>query len=177
MTRLGSTRAVGAEAARLGAEARTPLFAAIDGRLAAVLAVADPIKDSTPEAIRALQPGPQVAMITGDNRAPRRPSPARSASTRSSPRSCPRARSRRCAAGAGGRRVAFVGRRHQRRPALAEAHVGLAIGTGTDVAIESADVVLMGGDLRGVANAVRCRGPRSATSGRTCSGPSPTTPR
>jgi Au+-exporting ATPase len=62
-------------------------------------------------------------------------------------------------------------------PALAEADVGLAIGTGTDIAVESADVVLMSGNLQGVPNAIALSKATLATSARTCSGPSPTTPR
>jgi Cu+-exporting ATPase len=157
MTRLGlDLGTLEAEAARLGAEARTPLFAAIDGRLAAVLAVADPIKDSTPEAIRALQAlGLKVAMITGDNRATAQAVARTLGIDEVVPEVLPEGKVealRRL--GPGGRRVAFVGDGINDAPALAEAHVGLAIGTGTDVAIESADVVLMGGDLRGVADAV-----------------------
>ena len=157
MTRLGhDLGSLADHAARLGADARTPLFAAIDGRLAAVLGVADPIRDTTPEAIRAIQSlGLKVAMITGDNRATAQAVARTLGIDEVIPEVLPEGKVealRRL--GQGGRRVAFVGDGINDAPALAEAHVGLAIGTGTDVAIESADVVLMGGDLRGVANAV-----------------------
>ena len=157
MTRRGhDLGALGDKAASLGADARTPLFAAIDGRLAAVLGVADPIRDTTPEAIRAIQSlGLKVAMITGDNRATAQAVARTLGIDEVIPEVLPEGKVealRRL--GQGGRRVAFVGDGINDAPALAEAHVGLAIGTGTDVAIESADVVLMGGDLRGVANAV-----------------------
>jgi P-type E1-E2 ATPase len=165
----------------LGDEGKTPLYAAIDGRLAAIIAVADPIKETTPEAIAALHAlGLKVAMITGDNRRTRtRPSPAQLGIDEVVAEVLPDGKVeavKRCAEGGRGA-VAFVGDGINDAPALAEADVGIAIGTGTDVAIESADVVLMSGDLRACRTPSRCRRRRCATSGRTCSGPSPTTPR
>ena len=157
MTKLGyEVREFAAEADRLGHEGKSPLYAAIDGRLAAIIAVADPIKPTTPEAIAALHElGLQVAMITGDNRATAEAVARQLGIDEVVPEVLPdgkvdaihRLRE-------GGRRVAFVGDGINDAPALAEADVGLAIGTGTDIAIESADVVLMSGDLRGVVNAI-----------------------
>lgn len=145
-----------AEAARLGAEAKTPLYVAVDGRLAAAVAVADPIKATTPEAIQALHAlGIEVAMVTGDNRATAGAVARRLGIDEVSAEVAPEgkvAALRRLREG--GRRVAFVGDGINDAPALAAADVGIAIGTGTDVAVESAEVVLMAGDLRGVANAV-----------------------
>jgi len=157
MTRLGHDLSVfSAEAERLGDGGKSPLYAAIDGRLAAILAVADPIKETTPAAIEALHAiGLKVAMITGDNR--------RTAQAVARQLGIDEVEAEVLPAGkveavkrlkASGRRVAFVGDGVNDAPALAEADVGLAIGTGTDIAIESADVVLMSGDLRGVPNAV-----------------------
>ncbi len=157
MLRLGhDVTAFAGEAARLGGEGKSPLYAAIDGRLAAVIAVADPIKETTPEAIRALHDlGLKVAMITGDNRATAEAVARQLGIDEVVPEVLPEGK---VAAihelRAGNRRVAFVGDGINDAPALAEADVGLAIGTGTDVAIESADVVLMSGDLRGVVSAI-----------------------
>ena len=142
-------------AARLGLEDRTPLYVALDGRLAALLAVADPVKASAPAALAALHRlGLRTAMVTGDARATGeavatevgidqvvadvRPD-GKVAALRAL-----RARSP----------VAFVGDGINDAPALAEADVGIAVGTGTDIAIESADIVLLSGDLAGVATAV-----------------------
>ncbi|RID90197.1 copper-translocating P-type ATPase [Gemmobacter lutimaris] len=157
MARLGLDVTPFAEgAARMGTEGKSPLYAAIGGRLAAMMAVADPIKPTTPEAIRALHDlGLKVAMITGDN--------ARTA----------QAIARQLGIDAvvaevlpGGKveaiqrlrrdhgPLAFVGDGINDAPALAEADVGLAIGTGTDIAIEAADVVLMSGRLTGVPDAI-----------------------
>ena len=157
MTRLGHDVAAFAdEAARLGGEGKSPLYAAIDGRLAAVIAVADPIKGTTPEAIRALHDlGLKVAMITGDNRATAEAVARQLGIDEVVPEVLPDGKVKAIhELRAGGRKVAFVGDGINDAPALAEADVGLAIGTGTDVAIESADVVLMSGDLTGVANAI-----------------------
>jgi Cu+-exporting ATPase len=157
MAELGlSVEAFGAEARRLAAEGKTPLYAAIDGRLATVLAVADPLKDTTPTAIRALhEQGLKVAMITGDNAATANAIARRLGIDEVVAEVLPEGK---VAAirqlQQGGRKVAFVGDGINDAPALAAADVGLAIGTGTDVAIEAADVVLMSGDLRGVANAL-----------------------
>ncbi|MCF7752144.1 heavy metal translocating P-type ATPase [Bacillus subtilis subsp. subtilis] len=157
MTRLGLDVSAFAPAAqRLGEEGKSPLYAAIDGRLAAVIAVADPIKDTTPEAIRALHAlGLKVAMITGDNAATAAAIARQlgidevAADVLPDGKVAALKRFR-----ANGARVAFVGDGINDAPALAEADVGLAIGTGTDVAIEAADVVLMSGDLRGVTHAI-----------------------
>ncbi|MDO9638232.1 MAG: heavy metal translocating P-type ATPase [Pseudotabrizicola sp.] len=144
------------DAARLGTEGKTPLYAAIGGRLAAMLAVADPIKPTTPAAISALQDlGLRVAMITGDN--------ARTAQAIGRQLGIDTvvaevlpggkvAAIRQLRADHGP--LAFVGDGINDAPALAEADVGLAIGTGTDIAIEAADVVLMSGRLTGVPDAI-----------------------
>ncbi len=150
---IGDLAEVGAALAKRG---ETPLYAAIEGRIAAVIAVADPIKQGTRAAIQAFhQQGLKVAMITGDN--------AATAAVIAADLGLDLVRSECLPAqkvevlkqlqsehGA----VAFVGDGINDAPALATAGVGIAIGTGTDVAIEAADVVLMSGDLRGVVNAL-----------------------
>lgn len=143
-------------AQRLGEQGKSPLYAAIDGRLAAVIAVADPIKETTPEAIRALHMlGLRVAMITGDNASTAMAIAKQLGIDEVAAEVLPDGK---VAAvkkfRSNGARVAFVGDGINDAPALAEADIGLAIGTGTDVAIEAADVVLMSGDLRGVPNAI-----------------------
>jgi heavy metal translocating P-type ATPase len=157
MRELGADfRAFASTAERLGGEGKTPLYAAIDGRIAAVLAVADPMKETTPAAIRALHDqGLKVAMITGDNARTARAIADRLGIDEVVAEVLPggkvegiRSLQR------GGTRVAFVGDGINDAPALAQADVGVAIGTGTDIAIEAAEVVLMSGDLRGVVNAL-----------------------
>ncbi|WP_048646311.1 heavy metal translocating P-type ATPase [Nitratireductor soli] len=143
-------------AERLGNEGKSPLYAAIDGKLAAIIAVADPIKDTTPAAIKALHDlGLKVAMITGDNARTARAIAARLGIDEVVAEVLPAGKVdavRRLKAKHG--KVAFVGDGINDAPALAEADVGLAIGTGTDIAIEAADVVLMSGSLQGVPNAI-----------------------
>jgi Cu+-exporting ATPase len=143
-------------AQRLGEQGKSPVYAAIDGRLAAVIAVADPIRETTPAAIKALHAlGLKVAMITGDNAATAVAIARQLGIDEVAAEVLPDGK---VAAlkkfRINGARVAFVGDGINDAPALAEADVGLAIGTGTDVAIETADVVLMSGDLRGVPNAI-----------------------
>ena len=143
-------------AARMAGQARSPLYAAIDGSVAAVLAVSDPVKPTTRAAIDALHDmGLQVAMVTGDD--------ARTARAVADQLGIDQVVAEVLPAGkveAVGRlrhahgRVTFVGDGINDAPALAEADVGLAIGTGTDIAVESADIVLMSGNLQGVATAI-----------------------
>ncbi len=143
-------------AERLGNEGKSPLYAAIDGRLAAIIAVADPIKSSTPTAIAALhQLGLKVAMITGDNARTAQAIAKQLGIDEVVAEVLPEGKVeavRRLKASHG--QIAYVGDGINDAPALAEADVGLAIGTGTDVAVESADVVLMSGNLQGVPNAI-----------------------
>ncbi len=149
---LGPLAAAGADLARSG---KTPLYAAVDGKAAAVIAVSDPIKESTPEAIAALHDlGLKVAMITGDNRATAEAIASRLGIDHVVAEVMPEGKvdTIRSLQEAGDK-VAFVGDGINDAPALAAADVGIAIGTGTDVAIEAADVVLMSGDLKGVVNA------------------------
>jgi heavy metal translocating P-type ATPase len=157
MRELGLEPSVFAEQAeRLGEEAKTPLYVAIDGKLAAIVAVADPIKSSTPRAIRALHDlGLKVAMITGDNARTAHAIAAKLGIDEVVAEVLPAGkvavvRALRRTHGA----IAYVGDGINDAPALAEAEVGVAIGTGTDIAIEAADVVLMSGDLGGVPNAI-----------------------
>jgi len=143
-------------ARRLAGEGKSPLYAAIDGKLAAIVAVADPIKPATPAAIVALHDlGLKVAMITGDNALTAKAIAARLGIDEVVAEVLPDGKVeavRRLKAEHG--TLAFVGDGINDAPALAEADVGLAIGTGTDVAIEAADVVLMSGSLQGVPNAI-----------------------
>ncbi|MET7242134.1 heavy metal translocating P-type ATPase [Methylobacterium sp. EM32] len=144
-------------AERLGAQGRSPLYVALDGVPAAVMAVSDPIKPRAAAAVRVLTgQGLAVALVTGDARGTAEgvartlgiatvlaevlPQDKRDA-----------VRALRAQAGA----VAFVGDGINDAPALAEADVGLALGTGTDVVVESADVVLMAGDPATVAEGLR----------------------
>jgi Cu+-exporting ATPase len=157
MRRAGLDLSVFTEAAGTLADAgKTPLYASIDGKLAAIIAVADPIKDSTPAAVAALKElGIRVVMITGDN--------ARTAQAIGRTLGIHEIVAEVLPTGKSdvvkslqqdAAKVAFVGDGINDAPALAQADVGLAIGTGTDIAIESADVVLMSGDLRGVGKAI-----------------------
>lgn len=139
----------------LARRGRTALFAAIDGQVAAVIGVSDPVKPSSRDAIAALHAqGLKVAMITGDKLETAEAIAAETGIDTIVAGVLPDGK---VAAlndlRGGGNKIAFVGDGINDAPALAHADVGIAIGTGTDVAIESADVVLMSGDLRGVVNA------------------------
>ncbi len=157
MQKLGLDVSVFAEAARrLASEGKTPLYAAMNGQLAAIIAVADPIKETTPQAIRTLHElGLKVAMVTGDNRRTGQAIASQLGIDEVVAEVLPDgkiAAVNRLKQEHG--LLAYVGDGINDAPALAQADVGLAIGTGTDIAIEAADVVLMSGDLRGVPNAI-----------------------
>ncbi|ULJ73671.1 heavy metal translocating P-type ATPase [Rhizobium gallicum] len=143
-------------ASDLGREGKSPLYTAVDGQLAAIIAVSDPIKETTPAAIQALHAqGLKIAMITGDNRRTAEAIAAQLGIDHVVAEVLPDGK-----VGAvkqlrkNGQKVAFIGDGINDAPALSEADVGLAVGTGTDIAIESADVVLISGDLTGVARAI-----------------------
>jgi Cu+-exporting ATPase len=143
-------------AARLTGEAKTPVFVDVDGELAGLLAVADPIKASSREAIAQLRRmGLQVVMLTGDNQRTAEAVARQAGVDRVVAGVMPEgkvAEIRRLQEA--GQVVAMVGDGINDAPALAQADVGIAIGTGTDIAIEASDVTLMRGDLRGVASAI-----------------------
>ncbi len=146
-----------ASAVELQETGKTAMFVAIDGKPAGILAVADPIKSTTPEAIGELHAlGLQLVMLTGDNR-------------RTADAVANELRLDAVVAGiepagkvahvkklrAEGKHVAMAGDGINDAPALSEAEVGIAMGTGTDVAMQSAGVTLVKGDLRGIAKAIR----------------------
>jgi Cu+-exporting ATPase len=143
-------------AERLADDAKTPIYAAVDGQLAAVLAVADPLKEGSVAAIDALHTmGMDVAMLTGDNQRTAEAIAGQTGIDRVLAEVLPdqkTAEVKRLQEAGGS--VAFVGDGINDAPALAQADIGIAIGTGTDIAIEAGDVILMSGDLRGIVNAI-----------------------
>ena len=138
-------------------EGRTVVLLAVDGRPQALLAVSDPIKESTPEAIRALRgEGLDIVLLTGDNRAAAEAVARSLGITRVEADVLPDRKVetvRRLQSE--GRVVAMAGDGINDAPALAAARVGIAMGTGTDVAMQSAGVILVKGDLRGIVRARR----------------------
>jgi heavy metal translocating P-type ATPase len=149
--------ALTSEAEALRAEGGTVIFVAVDDRVAGLLAIADPVKQTTPAAIEALkQAGIRVVMLTGDNRTTAQAVARRlgidevEAEVLPEDKSAVVSRLR-----AQGRVVAMAGDGVNDAPALAAADVGIAMGTGTDVAIESAGVTLLKGDLQGIVRALQ----------------------
>ena len=155
--RVTGLEALEASAVKLQEEGKTAMYVAIDGKPAGILAVADPIKSTTAEAIRDLQAlGLKIVMLTGDNR--------RTAAVVAKQLSLDAVEAEIEPAGKvahvkklreEGKHVAMAGDGINDAPALSEAEVGIAMGTGTDVAMQSAGVTLVKGDLRGIAKAIR----------------------
>jgi Cu+-exporting ATPase len=153
---LAGVDALRAAGERLAADGKTPVYAAVDGRAVAVLGIADTLKPGSREAVAALHRlGLQVIMLTGDNETTAQAIARQAGVDRVLADVRPDEKAsqvRRLQSE--GKLVAMVGDGVNDAPALAQADVGIAIGTGTDVAIESAPVTLMSGDLRGVVTAI-----------------------
>ena len=145
------------QAAALAAGGKTPIYVANEHELLGLIAVADPLKETSPEAVRRLKAmGLQVIMLTGDNAKTAQALAAEAGIDQVISDVLPADKAQVVAdLQAQGLKVAMVGDGINDAPALAQADVGLAIGRGTDVAIESADMVLMGSDLTSVATAIK----------------------
>ncbi len=145
------------QSATMRAEGQTVMFAALDDRPAGLLAVADPIKESSAEAVRMLrESGVRIVMLTGDHRQSAEAVARRLGIDEVEAEVMPADKAqivRRLQSE--GRRVAMAGDGINDAPALAQAQVGIAMGTGTDVAMESAAITLVRGDLRGIVRALR----------------------
>uniref|UniRef100_UPI0035B66142 copper-transporting P-type ATPase n=1 Tax=Arhodomonas aquaeolei TaxID=2369 RepID=UPI0035B66142 len=144
-------------AASLRAEGRTAMFVAVDDRVAGLIAVADPVKAGTPEAVRALHDeGVSITMLTGDSRTTAEAVARELGIDEVIAEVLPEQKAEQVQAlQSQGRFVAMAGDGINDAPALARAQVGIAMGTGTDVAMESAGVTLVKGDLRGIVRARR----------------------
>ncbi|KYJ85947.1 heavy metal translocating P-type ATPase [Sulfurovum riftiae] len=138
-------------------EGQTVMLIALDGKAAGILGVMDPIKESTAEAIEALhKEGIEIVMLTGDNETTAKAVAAKLNIDRVQAEVSPEEKSKVVQAlQAEGKHVAMAGDGVNDAPALAQAHVGIAMGTGTDVAMESAGVTLVKGDLTGIVRAIR----------------------
>ena len=152
-----SVGAIEEEARRLADEGKTPLYAAVDGVAAGLIAVADTVKEDSARAIRALaRMGIEVVMITGDNERTARAIAKQVGVERVLAEVLPQDKARNVQKlQEEGKKVGMVGDGINDAPALAQADVGFAIGTGTDVAIEASDITLIKGSLQGVVTAIQ----------------------
>jgi Cu+-exporting ATPase len=145
-----------AVAAELSARGKTPIFVATDHQIRGIIAVADTIKPGAVDTVRSLRSmGAEVVMLTGDNSRTAQAIAREIGIDRVVAEVLPADKARQIKAIQNeGKIVAMVGDGINDAPALVQADIGIAIGTGTDVAIEAADVTLVGGDLRGVSTAI-----------------------
>ncbi len=143
-------------AERLSNEGKTSMFLAVDGEAAGIIAVADTLKENSKEAVEALhRMGLEVVMITGDNQQTAKAIAHQIGIGRVLAEVLPEKKAEEIKRlQAEGKKVGMVGDGINDAPALAQANVGIAIGTGTDVAMESSDITLIGGDLRGIVTAI-----------------------
>jgi len=144
------------KAEQLSSEGKTPMFLAVEGQAAGIIAVADTLKENSKEAVEALQRmGLEVVMLTGDNQRTARAIAHQIGIDRVLAEVLPEMKAEEVKRlQAEGKKVGMVGDGINDAPALAQANVGIAIGTGTDVAMESSDITLIAGDLRGVVTAI-----------------------